>query len=161
EGDPVVLDFGLARDTRTQGPALTESGDVLGTPAYMAPEQIAGRARAVDRRADVWALGVILYETIARRRPFDAPTRDGLYRAILAGAPAPPRGVRGGLRRALDAIAETALPKDPARRYRTARALADDLLAVLEGRPVKVRRIGPAGRFARWTRRNRALAAAL
>jgi serine/threonine protein kinase len=72
EGQAVVTDFGLARDESGAASTLTESGDLLGTPAYMSPEQVSGRRLPMDRRTDVWSLGVTLYECLTLRRPFDA-----------------------------------------------------------------------------------------
>lgn len=80
DGRPVVLDFGLARDEQS-ALALTVSGDLFGTPPYMAPEQIQPQLGRPDRRTDVYALGATLYECLTLRRPFEAPTREGLYRA--------------------------------------------------------------------------------
>jgi tetratricopeptide (TPR) repeat protein/predicted Ser/Thr protein kinase len=134
DGTPVVLDFGLAQDGSDDG--LTRTGDVLGTPSYMAPEQVRGESRAADRRADVWALGVVLYEATTLRRPFDGPTREALWRAILERDPAPLRAYARGVPRDLETVAVAALAKEPARRYATALDLAEDLQAVLETRPV-------------------------
>jgi len=81
-GEPVVLDFGLARDDAEDSGSLTRTGDSFGTPAYMAPEQIQSDGRPMDRRTDVYALGVLLYECLALRRPFEAPTRTSLVRLM-------------------------------------------------------------------------------
>ena len=87
DGEPVVLDFGLAQDLGTEHPTLTATGSSVGTPAYMSPEQIATEHLRLDRRTDVYSLGVSLYESLTHERPFDAPTREGLYRAILTKDP--------------------------------------------------------------------------
>jgi tetratricopeptide (TPR) repeat protein/predicted Ser/Thr protein kinase len=161
EGDPVVLDFGLARDgeERDEIQTLTRSGETFGTPAYMSPEQIDGRGTRPDRRTDVWSLGATLYELLAGRRPFDAPTRDGLYRAILTEEPIDVRRLAPAVSRDLAAIVETALQKDMAPRYADAAAMASDLEAYLSGRPTAARRVGAFGRAARYARREPARAA--
>ncbi|HYC79245.1 MAG TPA: serine/threonine-protein kinase, partial [Planctomycetota bacterium] len=120
-GDPVVLDFGLARGRDGDSEALTIPGDVLGTPAYLAPERLAGRDG--DLRVDVYALGVTLYECLTLRRPFEAPTREGLFRKILEDPPPDPRPLNRAVERDLVAVLETALAKDPDRRYASATAL--------------------------------------
>jgi serine/threonine protein kinase/Flp pilus assembly protein TadD len=157
-GEPVVLDFGLALDLRSEeGAALTQSGDVLGTPYYMAPEQIRGEANRADPRVDVWALGVILYEVYGGRRPFDSPSREALYRAILEEDPTPLRKLVPSLPRDLETIVTTALSKNVERRYATARDLADDLRAVMEIRPIKARPVSRTEKFAKLVRRRPAL----
>lgn len=149
-GEPMILDFGLAHAEDSGAPAMTRTGDVFGTPAYMAPEQISGNAGRVDRRADVYALGVSLFEALTLQRPFQAPTREGLYQAILTAAPPDPRTRNPAISRDLKVVIETALEKDRDRRYATAEDLADDLLAILERRPIEAREIGPVGRLVRW-----------
>lgn len=158
DGSPVILDFGLATDTSSDGATLTQSGDVFGTPAYMAPEQIRGEHRLIDRRTDTYALGVMLFEALTLQRPFDAPTREGLFHAVLTGVP--PRASKLGQQVSLDleAVLDRAIEKDVERRYRTAGALADDLRAVREGRSPGARRLGPLGRALRWSRRHRVAA---
>ncbi|HLU40237.1 MAG TPA: protein kinase [Planctomycetota bacterium] len=156
---PVVLDFGLARLDEEGSATLTLSGEVFGTPVYMSPEQVEPRGR-IDARADVWALGVMLYEAVALRRPFEAPTRQQLAEAILRREPVPLRSI-AGTGRDLDVIVATALSKERDRRYRSAEAFADDLRAYLEGRPVAARPLGPLARAVRWCRRRPAHAALL
>jgi serine/threonine-protein kinase len=160
-GDPVILDFGFAREDESDLPALTRSGDVFGTPAYMSPEQLTRHGPAIDRRTDVWSLGVCLYEIVTSRRPFDAPTREGLGHAILTDDPTPPRRLSPSIPKDLAVVIDTALRKEPDRRYRTAEALAEDLRAVRENRPVAAKPVGPFGRAARWAARERAKAALL
>src|SRR5205814_1032110 len=91
EGHPVLLDFGLARDLAGEGQTLTQSGQILGTPAYLAPEQIVASRGTVDRRTDVYALGVTLFECLTLQRPFEGATWDQLFHEILDGAPRNPR----------------------------------------------------------------------
>ena len=160
-GPPVVLDFGLALVTNDESPTITMSGDQLGTPAYMAPEQVQGKSNHVGRATDVYGLGVTLYEWLTLRRPFEAPTREALYRQILAMPPIPPSRLRPGIGRDLDVVVLTAMDKDPARRYQTAKAFADDLRRVLDFKPIAARPLGPMPRLGRWAKRNPAMAASL
>jgi serine/threonine protein kinase/formylglycine-generating enzyme required for sulfatase activity len=160
EGAPVILDFGLAQQ-ELEGPALTRSGDTLGTPAYMSPEQLRVEGPRVDRRTDVWSLGCALYEWLTLARPFEAPTREGLIRTILEREPPDPRRANRAVDADLAVVLDTALSKELPRRYRTALDLAEDLRRVREGRPVRARPIGSLGRLARWARRKPALAASL
>ena len=138
-----VLDFGLARllEPEAAAASVQESGRLIGTLAYMSPEQAAGPARAIDRRSDVYALGVILYELLAGRRPLELADAT-LHAALQAVAyEVPPRlgELDPRLRGDLEAIAAQALAKDPARRYPSVAALAEDLRRHLEGRPVRAR----------------------
>jgi len=161
EGVPVILDFGLARDELLEGRTLTRTGDPLGTPAYMSPEQVSGDRTQLDRRTDVYSLGATLYESLTLETPFRSPTREGLYRAILTREPADPRRLNPALPRDLKVVLETALEKDPDRRYATALAFAEDLKAVQEGKPVAAKPISAVGRGLRWARREPARAGLL
>jgi Flp pilus assembly protein TadD len=157
DGEPVVLDFGLA--AHEDASTITASGALLGTPAYVAPERVEGAGGRADRRADVWSLGVALFECLTGRRPFEGPSREALLRAIVRDAPPDLRALNREAPSDLRLVLDVALEKDPARRYATAAAFADDLAAVRERRPVRARPIGPFGRLARWTRRSPAAAA--
>jgi len=152
DGAPVILDFGLARDLADEGAELTVTGDLIGTPAYMAPEQIAGRQ--VDRRADVFALGVILYECLTTRRPFQGTTFEALRKDVLQSRPVDPRRLNPAIPKDLAAVVEVALDKEPQRRYATASALAEDLRRVLRRKPILARPPGPLLRMRRWAQRN-------
>jgi serine/threonine protein kinase/formylglycine-generating enzyme required for sulfatase activity len=158
-GEPVVLDFGLARDLEGDGVSITKSGDFLGTPAYMSPEQIASGHIHLDRRSDVYSLGVTLYECLTLRRPFDAPTREALYQAILSKEPPDPRRINKAISADLKVVIETALNKDRDRRYVSAEAFANDLRRVLETKPIQAKPISPLGRLTRWAKRNPLVAA--
>ncbi|MCB9833067.1 MAG: SUMF1/EgtB/PvdO family nonheme iron enzyme [Planctomycetes bacterium] len=158
EGDPVVLDFGIAFQEDGDEATLTQTGDFLGTPAYMAPEQISG-AR-VDRRTDVYALGVLLYECLSLRRPFEAPTREQLFHAILHDDAPSLREVRSDVSADIAVVVATTLQKDREHRYDSAEALADELRRVLERRPIHARPVGALTRTWRWALRNRGIAAA-
>jgi len=157
-GRPVIVDFGLARDVDPEGRPLTQTGDLFGTPAYMSPEQLASHHIRLDRRTDVYSLGVTLYEVITLHRPFEAPTRQALYQAIMTKEPPNPRRYNRRIGRSLKVVIETALEKDRDCRYQTAEALAEDLQRVLDGAPVEARATGPVVRMRRWVYRNPVLA---
>ncbi|MEZ6196324.1 MAG: serine/threonine-protein kinase [Planctomycetota bacterium] len=161
DGAPCLLDFGLAHDAEAGDHGLTRTGDVMGTPAYMSPEQIDARLARLDRRTDVYSLGVTLYECCTLARPFDAPTRHELLEAILGREPLRPRARTPRLPRDLEAIIRTAMDRNPARRYETAAALADDLRRFIAHEPILARPVGPLVRLARWGRRNPAWATLL
>jgi len=150
-GNPRILDFGLARDETL--PSMTEAGDVVGTPDYMSPEQLAGHP-PLDRRTDVWSLGVTLYELLTLRRPFEGP-REAVFQNIVRVEPPPPRRVNRAVPTDLETVCLKALEKDRERRYATAEELADDLRRVLDFEPVRARRAGPGTRLLKWTRRHR------
>ncbi|MAG55706.1 MAG: hypothetical protein CMJ83_05390 [Planctomycetes bacterium] len=157
DGDPVVLDFGLARDLLAEGASLTQTGACFGTPAFMSPEQFTVGSM-IDRRTDVWSLGVSLYEVLTLRRPFSAPTRDAMADAIRRRAPVDPAAFNPSIPRDLRIVLETALQKDRNLRYQTALDLADDLCAVREHRPIAARRPGPLRRLVSWVEREPAKA---
>jgi len=153
---PFVMDFGLVRDTAADG--MTVTGLALGTPWYMPPEQAVGRHAAVDRRSDVYSLGVTLYEVLAGRLPFEGGTPFEVMSRVLTEEPARIGTHVPGFPRDLDTIVLKCLEKDPGRRYDSARALADDLRRFLDGEPIAARPAGPLARLARRARRNPALA---
>jgi hypothetical protein len=159
DGQPHVSDFGLAK--RVAGtPNLTQSGAIVGTPAYMAPEQAAG-TKGLTTAADVYALGAILYELLPGRPPFQGETAADVLVQVLQAEPAPPSRLRPGVPRDLETICLKCLHKEPARRYASAQHLADDLRRYQEGRPVVARPVARWERAAKWMRRNPALAGAL
>ncbi|MBI5851458.1 MAG: serine/threonine protein kinase [Planctomycetes bacterium] len=159
-GDPVLLDFGLARAIGEDSD-LTLTGAPIGTPAYMSPEQVAGRHAEIDRTTDVWSLAVTLVECLTLETPFAAESREAMYRRILAEEWVAPRRTQLPLPRNLDVVIATALRKEPARRYRTAQDFADDLAAVRKLLPTRARRLRRVERTTLWIRRNRAVSALL
>ncbi|MCE9567355.1 MAG: protein kinase [Planctomycetes bacterium] len=151
DGLPKVTDFGLAKRAASD---LTATQAIMGTPAYMAPEQADGRTKFVGPAADVWSLGVILYECLVGTRPFVAPDAREILAKILTSEPTPfPRTLRE-LPQELELICRKCLEKEPADRYPTAEELADDLERFQAGKPISVRPIGLVTRTARWVRRN-------
>jgi len=158
---PVILDFGLARFEESEGNTLTRTGMVMGTPAYMAPEQVSGNAALIDRRTDVYALGATLYECLTLRTPFSAATRDQLYQRILTGEPVSPRRLNPRLPRDLEVVLETSLDKAMGRRYQTAAAFAEDLRRWRNHEPIQARPTSRLVRLQRWALRRPAVAALL
>lgn len=154
---PLVTDFGLAREMAA--PHLSAAGSITGTPDTMAPEQARGDQKAVDRRTDVYALGATLYHLLCGQPPFTGATAMDVLVKVLADEPPPPRSLRPSIPRDLETIVLKCLEKDPARRYESARALAEDLGRFLDGEPIAARPAGPLYRLGKRIRRNRALAA--
>jgi serine/threonine-protein kinase len=146
DGEPKITDFGLAKRLDEASP-ISQSGAILGTADYMAPEQAAGRVREVSAAADVWALGIILYELLTGQRPFKGPTDFETLRKVMAEEPVPPSRYRPQTPCDLETICLTCLHKDPARRYVSAEALANDLGRFRTGEPIAARPIGQAERL--------------
>jgi serine/threonine protein kinase/WD40 repeat protein/tetratricopeptide (TPR) repeat protein len=155
EGNVWVTDFGLAKSDDAE--ALTEPGDIVGTVRYMAPERFRGESGPVS---DVYGLGVTLYELLTFRPAFDAGARARLIDQILHEDPPPPRSLDPKIPRDLETIVLKAMAKDPADRYPSARALAEDLGRFLDDRTILARRSSASERLWRWCKRNPGLAVA-
>jgi serine/threonine protein kinase/tetratricopeptide (TPR) repeat protein len=154
-----ITDFGLAR--LADAPTITVPGEVMGTPAYLSPEQIEAHVDGVDFRTDIYSLGVTLYELLTLRRPFEGETREQILTGIRTCEPASPRRFDGQIPKDLETICLKAMEKEPARRFSSAADLADELRRFAEGRPIRSRPLGPVGRMLKWCRRHRAATTAI
>ncbi len=152
DGRPHLMDFGLAKRTADES-SMTVDGDLVGTPAYLSPEQARGEGNAADGRADIYSLGVILYELMTGERPFRG-NRPMLLLQVLRDEPRPPRQLNDKVPRDLETVCLKAMAKVPTRRYATAQELADDLRRYLRGEPIWARPVGRVERLWRWCRRN-------
>jgi serine/threonine protein kinase len=153
-----VNDFGLARVLEQPGVTLT--GEFVGTPAYMSPEQVTAGRVPLDHRTDIYSLGATLYELLTLRPPFCGPQRDQLLAQIVQKEPTPPRKVNKRVPADLETICLKAMEKDPDRRYQTAGALAEDLRRYVDRFAITARRAGPLARLRKWANRNPVVAAA-
>jgi eukaryotic-like serine/threonine-protein kinase len=156
---PKITDFGLAKIFSAGGNARTQSGAVLGTPSYIAPEQAEGKGRAIGPATDVYALGAILYEMLTGRPPFKGQSPLDTLRLVLAETPVAVSRLQPKVPRDLETICAHCLEKEPGKRYASALSLAEDLERFENKRPIRARRTGSGERAWRWCRRNPALAA--
>jgi predicted Zn finger-like uncharacterized protein len=153
KGEPMILDFGMAR--RDEGELVqTQEGARLGTPIYMSPEQHAGENQKVDGRSDQWALGVMLYEMLTGQRPFQAPNVDQLAYAVRKTEPDRPRKLNPKLDKDLETICLKCLEKEPKNRYLSCSALSEELSRYQRGEPIAARPITRVERTWRWCGRN-------
>jgi WD40 repeat protein len=159
DGLAKITDFGLAKKLDEEG--QTQSGSLLGTPSYMAPEQAAGKVHAVGPAADVYALGAILYELLTGRPPFRGATLMDTLRQVQDNDPVPPRQLQPRTPRDLETICLKCLHKEPSKRYARALDLAEDLRLFLAGEAVRARPPAWPERAVRWTRRHPAVAVLL
>ena len=153
DGEPKVSDFGLARSLGSDI-RLTQTGQLVGTPCYMAPEQAEAGAVDVGPAADVYSLGAIVYELLTGHPPFRAATTLQTLDLVRSREPVPPRELQPATPRDLQTICLKCLEKEPGKRYATAGELADDLRRFLDHEPIRARPVGHLGRLARWARRN-------
>jgi serine/threonine protein kinase len=162
EGGPLITDFGLAKLNREPGPdrqeTLTATGQVVGTPSYMSPEQATGRLGNISVQTDVWALGGILYACLTGRPPFAAATSVDTLLQVMNHEPVAPRELNPSVPRDLENICLKCLSKEPRHRYATSKALAEDLERFEGGRSVHARPVSMPTKLLRWSRRNPAMA---
>lgn len=156
-GQPKIADFGLAKRTDSDSD-FSQSGAILGTPSYMAPEQAAGKVRDTGPAADVYALGAILYELLTGKPPFQGESSIETIQKVLNEEPVRPSRVRPGVPRDLETICLKCLQKEPASRYASSGDLVDELNRFLEDRPIQARPAGIVEKIWRWCRRSPARA---
>ena len=158
DGEPKITDFGLAQQRMEVNPR-TRTGEIIGTPYYMAPEQVDQRAPGVGPRTDVYALGAILYELLTGRPPLQGVTPMDTLLLVLKQEPVPPRRLNPAVSKDLETICLKCLIKEPSRRYGSAAELAEDLNRYLQQRPIKARPQPLSERARRWAARNPTIAA--
>jgi eukaryotic-like serine/threonine-protein kinase len=158
---PRITDFGLAKRLTGSSTSLTLSGEALGSPNFMPPEQAAGRHKEIGPASDVYGLGAVLYYLVSSRPPFVADNLTAAVRQVQDQEPVSPRMLNPGVPKDLETICLKCLQKEPSKRYATAGELADELDRFRRGEPIQARPVGPVGRSWRWCRRRPALAAAL
>jgi serine/threonine-protein kinase len=168
DGTPKVADFGLAKELPSTAPAdttlpgreaLTRTGEIVGTPAYMPPEQASGVSSSLSPAADVYSLGAVLYEALTGRPPFLAPDALQTLFLVLSVDPVPPKTLQPKLPPDLNTICMKCLDKQAKKRYATAGELADDLRRWLAGEPIVARPVGRVERAVKWAKRHKAGAA--
>lgn len=151
EARVVVLDFGIALIEHADG-EVTSTGQIFGTPGYMSPEQALGHRPDIDRRSDIYSLGVLLFELLSGHRPYDGKDARQVFQNLMFAEPAPLKRYLPGVSQDLATITDTCLAREPSRRYDSVRALVQDLESYLDGGPIAAR---PLGSIERWWRRAR------
>jgi serine/threonine protein kinase/tetratricopeptide (TPR) repeat protein len=152
-------DFGLAR--MLEQPGMTVSGEFVGSPMYMSPEQITAGRAPLDHRTDIYSLGATLYELLTLQPPFSGARRDQVIAQIIGKEPKPPRSINRRIPPDLETICLKMMEKDPDKRYQTAGDVAEDLRRYVNRFAISARRVNMVGRVVRWAKRNKAVAAAL
>ena len=161
DGVPKISDFGLAKLVANEMGAQTQTGEVMGTPSYMAPEQAGGKNRQIGPPVDVYALGAILYEMLTGRPPFRSETALDTLVQVLSDEPVAPTRLQPKIPRDLETICLKCLEKNASKRYASPQALADDLRAFLSNSPIQASPVSFWGRCAKWAKRRPAVAALL
>lgn len=157
-GQPRLTDFGLAKMLSNDS-ELTRSGEALGSPSYMPPEQALGQSERMGVTSDVYSLGAVLYEMLTGRAPFRAATAVDTMRQVVSTEPVPPRKLNPAVPVELETIALRCLEKEPSRRYQSAQEVADEIGRWMRGEPILARPLSIAGRSVKWAKRHPAVAA--
>jgi serine/threonine protein kinase len=152
DGQPKITDFGLAKMQELPNPATTQQGMILGTPAYMSPEQASGNIAAIGPATDIYCLGAILYESLTGRPPFQGANTIAILSQLATGRVVSPDAINPNVDFELSTICLKCLEKDPEQRFPSAKALAEDLESWLAGQPIQARRASKISRLLRWYR---------
>jgi serine/threonine protein kinase len=157
EGEPKIGDFGLAKDVNldSETQRLTQTGVIMGTPAYMSPEQAAGEAGKLDARTDIYSVGICLYQLLTKKLPYEGNTVHTLFDKIINEEPPPPSKFNTEVHRDIDTVTLKALEKQKHKRYQSAKEFAEDIGRFLDGYPIEARPASPLEKGIKWARRNK------